>query len=82
MVTCDPKDGETSPYKRFPKLMVEVFSPSTEAFDRWDKFNDYQTLESLEADVLVNTPHQRVEVFRKTEEGDGCFKLIRTLKPD
>ncbi len=69
MVTCDPRDQETSHYKRFPKLIVEVLSDSTEAFDRGDKFADYQTLESLEEYVLINTRHQRVECFRRNAEG-------------
>jgi Uma2 family endonuclease len=69
MVTCDPRDQETSTYKRFPKLVVEVLSDSTEAFDRGDKFVDYQALESLEEYVLINTRHQRVECFRRNEAG-------------
>ncbi|TRT78048.1 MAG: Uma2 family endonuclease [Microcystis aeruginosa Ma_AC_P_19900807_S299] len=56
-------------YKSFPKLIIEVLSDSTEAFDRGDKFNDYQTLESLEEYVLVNSKHQRVETFRRGEQG-------------
>lgn len=74
MVTCDPRDQETSDYKRFPKLIVEVLSDSTEAFDRGDKFIDYQTLESLEEYVLVNTRHQRVECFRRSSTGLWVFQ--------
>ncbi|GCL47059.1 Uma2 family endonuclease [Microcystis aeruginosa] len=69
IVTCDDRDRETATYKRFPKLIVEVLSDSTEAFDRGDKFNNYQTLESLEEYVLVNSKHQRVETFRRGEQG-------------
>ena len=69
MVTCDPRDRDNSDHKRFPKLIVEVLSKSTEAFDRGDKFIDYQTLESLEEYVLINTRHQRVECFRRNESG-------------
>jgi Uma2 family endonuclease len=69
MVTCNPQDQETPTYKRFPKLVVEVLSDSTEAFDRGDKFADYQALESLEEYVLINTRHQRVECFRRNEAG-------------
>ncbi len=43
IVTCDDRDRETATYKSFPKLIIEVLSDSTEAFDRGDKFNDYQT---------------------------------------
>ncbi|GCL51489.1 hypothetical protein NIES3804_30690 [Microcystis aeruginosa NIES-3804] len=69
IVTCDNRDRETATYKSFPKLIVEVLSDSTEAFDRGDKFNNYQTLESLEEYVLVNSKHQRVETFRRGEQG-------------
>lgn len=69
MVTCDPRDQETSTYKRFPCLIVEVLSDSTEAFDRGDKFVDYQELESLREYVLFNTKRQRVECFRRNEQG-------------
>jgi Uma2 family endonuclease len=69
MVTCNPQDQETPTYKRFPKLIVEVLSDSTEAFDRGDKFANYQTLASLEEYVLINTRHQRVECFRRNAEG-------------
>ena len=69
MVTCDPRDRETSNYKQFPSLIVEVLSDSTEAFDRGDKFVDYQELESLREYVLINTKRQRVECFRRNEQG-------------
>ncbi|KGF72817.1 hypothetical protein DO97_03505 [Neosynechococcus sphagnicola sy1] len=69
MVTCAPQDQETSTYKQFPKLIVEVLSDSTEAFDRGDKFADYQTVPSLEEYVLINTRHQRVDCFRRNAEG-------------
>ncbi|NER84667.1 MAG: Uma2 family endonuclease [Leptolyngbya sp. SIO1D8] len=83
MVTCDPRDQETNTYKRFPKLIVEVLSDSTEAFDRGDKFVDYQALDSLAEYVLINTRHQRVECFRRNEAGfwvlhfytEGTFEL-------
>lgn len=69
MVTCDQRDQETSTYKRFPCLIVEVLSDSTEGFDRGDKFADYQILESLKEYVLINTKRQRVECFRRNEQG-------------
>jgi len=30
LITCDRRDRETSTYKRFPKLIIEVLSDSTE----------------------------------------------------
>ncbi|MBD2124767.1 Uma2 family endonuclease [Trichocoleus sp. FACHB-262] len=69
MVTCDPRDRETPLEKRFPCLIVEVLSNSTEAFDRGDKFADYQALDSLQEYVLINSKRQRVECFRRNETG-------------
>jgi Uma2 family endonuclease len=69
MVTCDSQDQQTTTYKQFPKLIVEVLSDSTEAFDRGDKFVDYQEIASLEEYVLINTRHQRVECFRRSAQG-------------
>ncbi|MBF2075129.1 MAG: Uma2 family endonuclease [Synechococcales cyanobacterium C42_A2020_086] len=73
-VTCDPRDQETSIYKRFPCLIVEVLSDSTEAFDRGDKFIHYQTLDSLQEYVLVNTRQQRVECFRRSDAGQWLWQ--------
>jgi len=69
LVTCDPRDRELPTYKKPPKLIIEVLSDSTEAFDRGDKFADYRTLDSLEEYVLINTRHQRVECFRRGTDG-------------
>lgn len=67
MVTCDDRDQATATYKQFPCLIVEVLSASTEAFDRGDKFADYQSLESLQEYVLINAKRQRIECFRRSE---------------
>ena len=69
MVTCETQDRENSTYKQFPRLIIEVLSDSTEAFDRGDKFADYQLLPSLQEYVLINTKKARVECFRRTAEG-------------
>lgn len=69
MVTCDQRDQETAGYKRFPCLIVEVLSDSTEGFDRGDKFADYQILETLQEYVLINTKKSRVECFRRNDQG-------------
>lgn len=69
MVTCDPRDRESPLEKRFPCLIVEVLSDSTEAFDRGDKFADYQSLESLQEYVLISSKRPRVECFRRNAAG-------------
>ncbi len=69
MVTCDQRDQATAAYKRFPCLIIEVLSKSTQSFDRGDKFADYQKLDSLKEYVLINCQKQRVECFRRQESG-------------
>lgn len=69
MVTCDQRDQETPGYKRFPCLIIEVLSDSTEGFDRGDKFADYQTLDTLQEYVLINAKKTRVECFRRNDQG-------------
>ena len=69
MVTCEAQDRDTSTYKQFPRLITEVLSDSTEAFDRGDKFADYQSLPSLQEYVSINTRKARIECFRRTEAG-------------
>jgi Uma2 family endonuclease len=81
MVTCNPQDQTTPTYKQFPKLIVEVLSDSTEAFDRGDKFADYQTLESLEEYVLINTRHQRIECFRRDSGGRWLLQTYTETTP-
>jgi Uma2 family endonuclease len=69
LVTCNPIDRELTNYKQYPCLIVEVLSPSTEAFDRGDKFADYQQLESLQKYVLVSQTRQRVDYFQRSSQG-------------
>ena len=69
LMTCEDRDRENNTFKKFPSLIVEVLSDSTEAFDRGDKFADYQSLPSLQEYVLINTRKARIECFRRTKEG-------------
>ncbi len=78
MVTCDERDRAEAYYKRFPCLLVEVLSDSTEAFDRGDKFEDYQTLESLREYVLISSKRQLVQCFRLNDEG---LWVLRAFAP-
>jgi len=65
MVTCQPKDKETPTYKQFPIVIIEVLLDSTEAFDRGDKFIDYQSIDSLMEYILINTRQPRLDIFRR-----------------
>ncbi|MBX2865811.1 MAG: Uma2 family endonuclease [Leptolyngbyaceae cyanobacterium MAG.088] len=69
MVSCDQRDREFKYFKKYPTLIIEVLSESTEAKDRGKKFEHYRHLETLREYVLVSQTQQQVEVFRKNESG-------------
>ena len=48
-----------------PILVMEVLSPSTEAYDRGEKFAHYQELTSLREYILVSQDRIRVEQYRR-----------------
>lgn len=48
-----------------PIAIFEVLSPSTEAYDRGEKFNRYQGMASLRQYVLVNQSTPRIVVFTR-----------------
>lgn len=77
-VTCDPRDREDRFIKRYPKLIAEVLSDSTEAFDSDLKFTDYQKLDSLEEYVLICQDCQRVECRRRTGEDTWETTIYQT----
>lgn len=52
-----------------PILVVEVLSDGTEAWDRGEKFNRYQRIESLQHYVLVSASTERIEHFQRTSAG-------------
>lgn len=69
-VTCDPRDRQlTDSFIQYHCLIVEVLSPSTEAFDRGDKFADYREIESLKEYLVISQTRPSVECFRRNERG-------------
>jgi Uma2 family endonuclease len=51
-----------------PSVIIEVLSPSTEAYDRGEKFAHYRRLETLREYVLVAQDKVRVEHYRREGE--------------
>jgi Uma2 family endonuclease len=68
-VTCDAADLRTEMIFRAPKLVIEVLSPSTQAYDRSLKFALYRHLASLQEYVLVDPDTRRIEAFRVGADG-------------
>lgn len=72
-VSCNELDRTAQQFTRYPCLIVEVLSPSTEAYDRGGKFALYRKLATLQEYVLVSSETKSVEVFRRNQDGTWAF---------
>jgi Uma2 family endonuclease len=68
MVSCDGRDRPAVNLIQHPCLLVEVLSPTTEAFDRGEKFRRYRQLPSLQEYVLIDANQVSVDRFRRLSE--------------
>ncbi len=66
-VTCDIRDRGADKFITHPCLIVEVLSPSTEAYDRGDKFRLYRRSPDLQEYVLVSTAAICVDVYQRND---------------
>lgn len=74
-VVCGPLelfDG-TSDVIVNPRVVVEVLSKTTEAHDRGDKWEDYQSIASLTDYVLVSQRLARVEHYARNADGSWRY---------
>jgi Uma2 family endonuclease len=74
VVTCDPRDLADEQMTRFPILLVEIVSSSTETLDRGSKFAEYRTIPSMQEYVLVDSRSVHVEVFRRRDVTRWLFE--------
>ncbi len=56
-----------------PTVVIEVLSPSTERFDRGEKFQRYRKLPSLQEYVLISQDSPRIERFLRRDDGQWIF---------
>lgn len=52
-----------------PTLIIEVLSPSTEAYDRGRKFEHYRTIESLSEYLLVSSDRVHADLYSRQPGG-------------
>ncbi len=63
-----------------PSLIVEVLSPSTEAYDRSDKFTHYKSIESFAEYVLVAQRRPHATHFIRGENGIWTHREYNALE--
>ena len=69
LVTCSALDLASAMIKTEPKLIVEVLSPGTAAYDRGLKFSQYRRLASLEEYLLIDLDTRSTDCYRKGADG-------------
>jgi Uma2 family endonuclease len=62
-----------------PDIVIEVLSPSTEAFDRGAKFQAYRTIESLKEYVLISQERPLVEQYVRNDDAKWTYKPASVL---
>lgn len=81
VVTCGKEEFEDNNSDNLlnPIVIIEVLSPTTEAYDRGVKFLYYQTIESLQEYVLVSQHPHRVEVYHKQTDGAWGYRSFHQI---
>ncbi|WP_373513172.1 Uma2 family endonuclease [Persicitalea sp.] len=69
-------DALTNPY-----IVIEILSKSTESYDRGEKYECYQTLESLKEYVLVSTKKRKIEVFARNTPHEWTLRIYDEENP-
>jgi Uma2 family endonuclease len=69
MVSCDSQDQRARQVIYHPCLIVEVLSPTTEAFDRGKKFRHYRQIDTLKEYILIEADKMNLECYRLNEKG-------------
>ena len=59
-----------------PGVVVEVLSPSTESYDRGDKWQAYRQLASLSDYLLVSQAIPRIEHFQREADGSWHYRVF------
>jgi Uma2 family endonuclease len=75
-VSCETRDRDNNYFKQHPLFIAEVLSPSTEAFDRGEKFRYYRQLDSLQYYWLVDSDKTHVDCFTRTADNNWLLHSV------
>jgi Uma2 family endonuclease len=67
IVTCDERDHLDAQAIHFPKLIVEVLSESTAKDDLGPKMREYQTIQTLEEYVTIDSRKRWAQIARREQ---------------
>jgi Uma2 family endonuclease len=62
-----------------PSLIVEVLSPSTEVYDRAEKFERYRTIDSLQQYLMIDSTRIHADLYTRQPNGDWLLRVADQL---
>ncbi len=74
----DPNDGRRGTITN-PRVVVEVLSPTTEGYDRGEKFGRYREIDALQDYVLIRQDMPEINVFHRRDDGTWLFLAAQGL---
>lgn len=77
-ISCSDRDRDLGTTLLDPRVVFEVLSPSTEAYDRTRKSDLYRACPSVEEYVLIDSQRMRIELYRRADP----FWLSIVLGPE
>lgn len=81
MVACDGNNAD--PYfRKQPRLIIEVTSPSTENIDRSEKLLAYKQIKSLKEYVLVSQDSVRIDIYRRMRGERWQLEILTDVKEE
>lgn len=75
MVCCDPSDDDRF-FRLYPRLLVEVVSPSTMRTDYYEKRLAYQKIPTLQQYIIVDPDRVLVDVFHRDSAGHWAKQTL------
>lgn len=58
-----------------PRVIIEVLSDSSEAYDRGDKFAGYRSIASFQEYIVASQKEPRIEVFTRQPDGSWMLRI-------
>jgi Uma2 family endonuclease len=78
-VVRDPEDKSGQAVTN-PRVIIEVLSASTEAYDRGGKFNEYRAIASFSEYVLIHQSRPHVEIRRRETDGSWSTQVCEGIE--
>src|SRR5258707_12312202 len=82
-ISCDPRDRDDLADEgellilQYPRVVVEVLSPSTEAKDRGIKSEQYQSCPTMQEFLLVESQSPKIQLYRRTPGNLWTIQIFR-----